>query len=298
MAAALAIAPALWAQQPAVALAANTAALTERTVPVTQSDLYCAGFLLPKPLPRHQFVAGGQDTPLEARYGVGDYLFLRGSGYAPGTRISLVRDIEDPNRNVPFPAARNLLGKAGHLYEDLGYAAVVELRGRNIAVARVEFACASIVPGDLVTAFTSKAPLSVRPRSVMDRFPPAASGAHGQIVAARDFDQYIATGKKIYVNVGGSSGVKAGDYLRIVRNYERRFIDPADAEALNQTSAEDTQKNPPTLRTTQLGDLPSRVIGEAIVLSAQPASSTAMITFSMEEAQLGDVVELEEAQTQ
>jgi hypothetical protein len=39
--------------------------------------------------------------------------------------------------------------------------------------------------------------------------------------------------------------------------------------------------------------LPKHVVGEAIVLSTQPRSATAMLTFSLEDVHVGDMVELE-----
>ena len=43
----------------------------------------------------------------------------------------------------------------------------------------------------------------------------------------------------------------------------------------------------------KLSELPRRVVGELIVLSTQPSSATAMITFSLEDIHVGDRVELE-----
>jgi hypothetical protein len=275
---------------------AFTANVVEQNEPVSHSDLYCAGFLSPVLLPRNHFVAGGLDTPIQSRYTTDEFIFLRGNGYQPGTRVSIVRALHNPDRFDPFPGEGRALKRAGHLYADLGYAVVVENRGTNTAVAKIEFACDSILPGDQVVAFEPKPPVSYRKSSAMDRFPEKTPSVNGKIVAARDFEQFPASGRKIYLNIGTNRGVKAGDYFRIVRGYSVEELDPSDAEILNATAAEDTQRNPRRLRKSELKELPRRVVGEALILSTQPQTATAMITFALADIQVGDRVELEEGQ--
>jgi hypothetical protein len=271
--------------------------ISERPLPVSSSDLYCAGFVSPQSLPRDHFVAAGIGTPIQSRYQGGDFIYLRGGGYTPGTRVALLRELQDPNHYTPFPIGKKLLEKAGQLYAELGYATVVENRGTGIAVARIEFSCESIVPGDLIVPFIPKPAVSFRTSSIMDRFPAAPGKVSARIMAARNFDQFPGSGAKVYINAGEGSGVKAGDYFRIVRNYENVSLDPTDMEAFQQPVGEDTQQKPPKMAHKQLRDLPSRVIGEILVLSTQPNTATGMVTFSLEEIQIGDTVELEEDQS-
>ena len=274
--------------------AASAAMVTEQNQPIAYSDLYCNGFLSPKPLPTGRFVAGGLDTPLQSRYSTGELIFLRGSDYEPGTRVSIVRHLQDPDHFDPFPGESKLRKSAGELYGDIGYAVVIENRGANIAVAKVEFACDNIVDGDQVMPFAVRQPVFYRKSSTMDRFPAEPPAPIGQIVASRDFDQYPGAGHKIFLNAGADRDLKPGDYLRIVRGYRKSEMDATDAAIFNSNTYEDTQKNPPRLAHSQLGDLPRRVVGEAIILSTQPGSATAMITFSLQEVQVGDRVEREQ----
>jgi hypothetical protein len=275
--------------QPAI----DNARISQFDMPVNQSDLYCAGFVSAKLLPRQSFVAGGLGTPIQSHFRERDLIYLRGGGYEPGERVSLVREMRDPNFFTPFPAARNLLMRTGQMYGELGYARVLEIRGRNIAVAQVEFACQSIVTGDLAVPFVPKPALTYRKRSSMNRFPGTPASVAGRIVAAREFDQYLSAGSKIYVNVGAQKGVKPGDYLRVVRDYQIQSNDSVDAAVFEEPFGEDTQKNPPKLPKKSLGELPKRVVGEAIVLGTTSGTATAMITFSLEEVHIGDVIELE-----
>jgi hypothetical protein len=281
--------PAQVGSQPVV----DGARINQHDIPVNHSDLYCAGFVSAKLLPRQHFVAGGLGTPIQSEFHDRDLIYLHGGGYEPGTRVSLVREMRDLNSYSPFPAARNLLLRTGQMYAELGYARVLEIRGHDIAVAQVEFACKNVATGDLAVPFVAKPALSYRKRSSMDQFPATPSKVAGRIVAAREFDQYLASGSKIYINVGIQNGVKVGDYFRVVRGYEVQSLDSVDAAVFEQSFGEDTQKNPPRLPKKSLGELPKHVVGEAIVLGTTPGSATAMITFAMEEIHVGDVIELE-----
>jgi hypothetical protein len=131
----------------------------------------------------------------------------------------------------------------------------------------------------------------------MDRFPDVAPKLSARIVASKGFDSYLGAGRKIYLNVGEKNGLKPGDYFRVVRDYHRKSMDEVDSEMFNQTFVEDTQKRAPRFPTKQEAEFPRRVLGEAIVLSTHPGTSTAMITFSLEDIHIGDVVELEEEQS-
>ena len=285
--------PTLAARGTGVQPVTDNTQINQSDVPVNQSDLYCAGFVSPKSLPRQSFVAGGVGTPIQTHFRERDLIYLHGSGYEPGMRVSLVREMRDLNAFSPFPETRNLLLRTGQMYSELGYARILEIRGHHVAVAQVEFACEGVVTGDLAVPFVPKAEVSYRKQSNMDRFPATRASVTGRIVAAREFDQYLSAGSKIYVNVGARNGVKAGDYFRVVRDYRIESNDAVDAAVYNEPFGEETQKNPPQLPIKSLGDLPKRVVGEAIVLGTTSGTATAMITFSLEDVHVGDVIELE-----
>ena len=275
----------------------DAAHVTEANIPLNPSDLYCAGFVSEHPLPRNRFVAGGVDSPVQFRFQDRQFVYLRGDGYTPGTRVSFVREMQDVNDYTPFPEIRKMGQRAGRAYGEIGYAAVVEIRGAGLAVAQVEFTCdGSVATGDLAIPFVAKGPLSYRKISTLDQFPEQHGKVSGRIIGTRDLDLYPRPGQKIYLNVGERNGVRAGDYFRIVRAYGRKVMDPVDAEMFNSTAGEDTQKDPPKMLPKNLVELPRHVLGEAIVISTQPGSATAMITFALSEIQLGDWAELEEVQ--
>jgi hypothetical protein len=273
----------------------TSTAVTQHNVSMTHSDLYCAGYL-GKPRPRGQrshYVAAGSETPHQARYSAGEYIYLRGTDYEPGTRVSIVRELHDVNRLSPFSGRDKLSKHAGQAYADVGYAVVQQAKGKDVTVAKVEFACESIVPGDQVVPFTARQILSYRKTSTLDRFPSEAPSLAGKIVGARNLEQFVGAGSAVYLNVGSDHGLKPGDYLRIVRGYDRKDFDLADAASYDQTIKEDSQKNPPQMPKKELKNLPRHVIGELMVLSTQDTTATAFVGSVLEEVHLGDTVELE-----
>ncbi|HYG99710.1 MAG TPA: hypothetical protein VD837_11310 [Terriglobales bacterium] len=275
---------------------AASANVTEQRVPVSKSDIYCAGYISKQTVNRENFVAGGLQSPHTTRFVDRDIVFLRGSGYQPGTLVSIVREWKNPDRFDLYKGASKLLKETGQPYQDIAYARVIELRGTDTAVAQMEFGCESVVPGDLVVPFVERSSVTVRQSTTLDRFPGEKPSVEGKIVLARDGDQLITTGRKVYLNVGLDKGVKVGDYLRVTRGYTPDETDEADAATLKSTVMDDTQKNAPKFPNNKLKELPRRVLGEVVVIGATPDSSTAMVTFMLEEMHVGDAVELEAPQ--
>jgi hypothetical protein len=283
-------------------VATNVNFPTERLEAPTYSDLYCAGFVNKNLLPNVNFVAGGLHTPDTTQYGGGELVFLTGKGYELGKRYSIVRELRDPNRYETYPGQAAMLKTMGQPYAELGTIRVVDTRSRT-AIAKIEFSCSPIVPGDLVTPFVERASVSYHRPMHFDRFVPASGKASGRIVLAKDFDTELGTGMKVYLNLGTNQGIKPGDYFRAVRTYEADLHDPVDSLSFKASTAEDTQAKPPSIEKNMftgtsgpnihVADLPRRAVGEIVVLSTTPTTSTGMIVFAMEDIHIGDVVELD-----
>jgi len=287
---------------PAGTVSTNLNFPVERVEGATNSDLYCAGFVSRNLLPNVNFVAGGLDTPNTTNYGDGELVYLNGNSYELGKRYSIVRELRDPNRYETYPGQFAMLKTMGQPYAELGFIRVVDTRHRN-AVAKVEFSCSPILPGDLVAPFVEPAKISAHPPMHFDRFAPPNGKATGRIVLAKDFDTELGTGTKVYLNLGTNQGIKPGDYFRAVRAYEADLHNPVDSLSFKATNTDDTQARPPAVEkgmfdtskgpTIHVADLPRRAVGEIVVLSATPTTSTGMIVFAMEDVHIGDVVELD-----
>ena len=308
----LLVATGAWAQDVGEIPTPDKTAYTTRGFPIeriqtpTQADLYCAGFISKQPLANVNFVAGGLDTPNTTKFVNGDLVYLAGSGYQTGQKYTIVRELQDPNRYELFAGQHALLRATGQPYSELARVRVVDTRSK-MAIAEVEFSCDGIVPGDIAMPFVEKQAIPFHPPLHFDRFLPATGKVQGRIVMAKDFDSELGTGMKVYLNVGSSQGIKVGDYFRAVRNYEHDLHDPVDSLSFQASATEDTQKHPATIEPTMLNsygkgpkvhvaDLPRRAVGEIVVLSATPTTSTGMIVYALEDVHVGDGVELDQQQ--
>jgi hypothetical protein len=274
----------------------------ERIISPTRSDLNCAGFVNPGLLPNANYVMGGLDTPNTTHYGDGEVIYLNGKGFEVGKRYAIVRELRDPNRYEMFPGQFAMIRAMGEPYADLGVMRVLDTRGQH-AIAQIEFSCSAIVPGDVVLPYVEKSRLPAHSPILFDRFAPRNGKTSGRIVLAKDFDTVLGTGNKVYLNFGANQGVKVGDYFRAVRSYEADLHDPVDSLSFKASVAEDSQAKPPVIEkgmfasgkgpTISVADFPRRAVGEVVILSTTPTTSTGMIVFALEDVHVGDGVELD-----
>ncbi len=279
--------------------------------PATYVDRYCSGFISKAPLARTTFISGSIYTPHTSKLGGGDVVYVTGPGLREGMQFQIVRELRDPNRSELFKGQHGLMRQAGQPYAELGRLRVVDTR-QKMAIAVIEFGCKAAVPGDILIPWVERPEIPVRGHVVVDRFAPANGKLTGRIVMAQDFDSVLGVGHKIYLTVGGTNRVKAGDIFRVYRSPDTELRD--EVEALSYKSAgmlEDSQKNPARIRTgglsldpeffdighgpkVQVKDLPRRIVGEIVVLNVTPTIATAMITVALEDIHLADGVEAED----
>ena len=275
----------------------------ERVQMPSYADVYCAGFVNKHVLPDANFVNGGLQTPETTKFVRGDIVYLQGRGYTAGAQYEIVRALRDINEYEIFPGQHRLLKSAGQPYAEIGIVRIVDTRSRS-AIARVEFSCDPINPGDTAIPFTQKDMVTFHPPVRFDRFLPPASKVSGRILMGKDFDAELGTGHKIYMNVGSNQGVKVGDYFRAVRSYTADLEDPVDSLSFKARLSEDTQLKQPSFDpglfekgngpVIHVRDLPRRAVGEIVVIGVTPTTATGMIVFALEDVHAGDGVELDE----
>jgi hypothetical protein len=275
----------------------------QRVVTPTYADIYCAGFINRQSLPDANYVAGGLETPTTTKFARGDVIYLRGAGYTAGAEYEVLRALRDINEYEMYPGQRKLLKATGHPYEEVGRVRIIDTRSKT-AIAEVEYSCDPINPGDTLVPFAEKALVPYHSAIHFDRFLPTASKVSGRIVMGKDFDSVLATGHKVYLNVGANQGVKVGDYFRAVRNYEADLNDPVDSLSFKAAISEDTQlKQPsfdPAMFTKGNGpvihvrDLPRRAVGEIVIIGTTPTTATGMVVFALGDVHAGDGVELDD----
>src|ERR1700678_1045435 len=261
----------------------------------TAADIYCAGFLTKERVPDANYVNGGLQTPFSTKFEIGELVYLAGSGYQSGQLYSVVRELRDVNEYEIYPGQRKILAAAGRPYGEIGRVRVVDTRSHS-AIAQVEFSCDPINPGDVVVPFVEKQPIAFHVPGHFDRFAPANGKLTGRVVLGKDFDGFLGTGMKLYMNMGSNQGVKIGDYFRVVRSYSATLHDPVDSLSFDVPTSEDTQVRPPTFEANRftrtkgpnihVADLPRRAVGEIVVL----------IVFALDDVHAGDTVELDDQQ--
>jgi hypothetical protein len=276
---------------------------TERVQTPTYADLYCAGFISKQILPDANYVAGGLETPSTTKFTRGDVVYLQGTGYSAGAEYEIVRALRDVNEYEMYPGQKKLLKETGQPYEEVGRIRIIDTRSR-IAIARIEYACDGVNPGDTAIPFAEKLTVAFHIPVKFDLFLPSSSKLSGRIVMGKDFDSQLGTGHKVYLNVGANQGVKVGDYFRAVRTYDADLNDPVDSLSFKAAIAEDTQKKTPSVDphmftkgngpVIHVRDLPRRSVGEIVIIGVTPTTATGMIVFSLEDVHAGDNVEVDQ----
>jgi len=94
--------------------------------------------------------------------------------------------------------------------------------------------------------------------------------------------------------VGTEQRVQPGDYFRVVRTYEKARQVEVDGISYHGTADVENGIDPGHVSSTHIGELPRISIGELVVLSVTKHTATAMITTSLQDIHLGDVIEIED----
>src|SRR5581483_3351023 len=277
-------------QQPAI----RRTNLTELFKGPTMSEVYCAGFISKEKLKPSGTMVAGNYSPDQAQYTENGYIFLTGNDLQEGKEYFLLRHAYDPNQYQSFPGQLGILKNLGELYQDLGRAKVLYIRNKT-AVAQIESSCSDARPGDIAVPFQER-PRPEFKQTTFERFAPPNGKTTGRIVMGRDLDTEFGSHRIVYLNVGESQGVKPGDYFRITCEYSAAVHNPAEALGFEAPAYDDTQKDPSKFNfRRQAGELPRRSVGELMVINAGTNSSTALTTYTPEDARVGDGVEMIEA---
>ncbi|MBV9086943.1 MAG: hypothetical protein JOY79_05625, partial [Acidobacteriaceae bacterium] len=268
-------------------------AVRSRPQTPTYSDVNCSGFLSEDPVAKQAEVIGSRETPQQTRFVSGNYVYLTGSNFKVGDAYSIVRQVHDPNRYEMFRGQHAMLNRTGKMYADIGRLRVVQVEGHT-AITEVEYSCDTALPGDTAIAYVERPMVQFRSASTFERFAPPNGKLTAKIVMAKDFDNQIAEGNKVYLNVGSQQGVKTGDYFRVVRTYEYARSIEVDGISYHGTADVENGIDPGHVASAHIKELPRISIGELVVLSVTKRTATAMITTSLQDIHLGDVIELED----
>jgi hypothetical protein len=219
----------------------------------TQTDLYCSGLITQDEKAPGMWIAG-RDTEREI-LGEGDVIFLN-QGANHGVRAGDSLAIRRWSGPVVHPGTGDVLGT---LVRRMGRARVL-LAHENTSTAVIEMSCEDILEGDELVPWEAIPMPMLSSLPPFDRLDPTASGGPvGRVVYARDNLSAVGQGNVIFTDLGQHTGVAPGDVLVLFR---------------------------------ERGEgLPRMMLGQAVVLTVEPETSTAKIVTSARESWIGDWVE-------
>ncbi|HEX8924311.1 MAG TPA: hypothetical protein VF786_00890, partial [Terriglobales bacterium] len=164
-------------------------------------EQYCAGFLSKQTFSRDKHVIGDSYSPYATRFQTGSTIYLAGKDFNVGDRYTILREIQDTNRQTTFPAERKLQASLGHLYQEMGTAVVKKITPKGV-VAEIEFACDTTVPGDFLVPFEQREPLTFRSGRKFVVYGVPRTKPSGVIVQGKEFDVELGKGNIAYINLG------------------------------------------------------------------------------------------------
>jgi hypothetical protein len=223
-------------------------------VPVADAmDVYCSGYIDPEHVYSELWVAGREQE--KEHLAQGDVIYLnqgRNQGIQAGDEFGIIR----PTHGVVHPTSGSALGT---FVRRLGRVRVM-ITQENTSTAVIASSCEDILQNDELVVW-EEIPIPMR-RSMppFERYDVTPSGGDtGHIVEVGDRLDYVAEGHIIYVDLGVASGINPGEVLTL---YEER------------------------------GELPRVNLGQAVVITVEPLTSTAKLTMTVKETEIGDRVEI------
>ena len=241
--------------------AASTGRSSETPTPATPAmiqladrhDLQCSGWVEEKREPSTLVIAGGEfEKSIQAG---GDIVYLnqgRSQGISAGAEYLVVR----PDHNVVHPATNE---KLGTFMQRMGHVRVLCTQ-EETSTALVLGTCEGIAPGDELLPWMELSGPTIERIPPVDRCMEPSGLAQGWIVdGGADQLGSVAGGNVVATDLGSEAGVHPGSLLTLFRDN---------------------------------GDLPRLVLGQAVVLTVDGATSMAKVLHSSREVRLGDRAEV------
>ncbi len=235
--------------------------------PPSYSQAYCSGFISESQPPAIGNVVGAEEGSKKNDLSDGDLVYL-GNGPVSSATVGAEYFVVRPLRK---------LKGIGTLFQDVGHVKVVDLHD-NVAVARIVFNCVEMNVGDWVVTSQARPMPMVPPPTVVDQLAHASGKAEGSIIASKRDVVQLGQGQIAYLDVGTNKGIEPGSVLRIFRLSYRGSINDYNRSQVKKYA--------------KTSNFPRQILGECVVLQAEPNTAVALITSSLEEINIGDRVEL------
>ncbi len=279
-----------WTQSPQSQTVASTQPMAATTTP-DYSAVYCSNFVTSALGGEDSRLISGEESDNRVVFTQGDNVYIS-KGSAQGVHVGDRYSVFRPERDVvdvPWFKWQTKLTKAmGVFYQDSGQVQVVNVQP-NVSIAQVTFTCNPLQRGDLVRPWQERPLPPYKPAEKFDRFAPVSGKSVGMLVFGKDFRQMYGKLQTVYVNLGTNQGVHVGDYMRVFRYHGGKSQTAPNFDD-NQYRMYGFGSTPTAY---QWNELPREILGEGIILSVSPNSSTLFITYSRIEMYAGDYAEIE-----
>ncbi len=281
-----------------LALAAAGAAAQKRGAGAPTSpnhaDMYCSGAVTNEAISNDTYIISGEESHQQITFSAHHELVYVNKGSSHGVKAGdeflVMRPIRDSMKYVWFAYQTNLRRAMGTQWTDAGRVRVVAVQP-EVSIAQVVFSCGPIFRGD-VALRASERPAPKFKETPFDEFAAVNGKPLAMLVASKNYESaLVGQNDVVYVNLGSSQGVKAGDYFRIFRYQGQRHEAAYQVRGHHRAMFGFGATPRGTIWTWD--NLPREILGEGIVLRVSENASTVMITFSKREMYLGDYVEVQ-----
>lgn len=223
----------------------------------TEDDVYCSGWIGETDEVFPGAIMSAEAVDSQRSFFFGDVVYLdigEAQGVAPGQEFWIVR----PGRLID--AAGSYKDTYGRLYWTPGRVRVICVQDRS-AIAEVTLSCSDVVVGDKLLPFEPIPIPLVRRTPPLNSCDPSSGKLLGHIIASRDDVTTIGNDTVVFIDLGDTNGLVAGDFLSV---YRTRF----DVTGLRT------------------------VVGELAILMTKNRSAVAKVVWMKDYMQVGDAVEL------
>ncbi len=205
-----------------------------------RSQADCTGFIASPSIPRDLFVVGGADDDFHSvvrQFVRGDSIYIsqhKDRDFAVGAEYSVVRPASELFLTMRYQGERWDVHRLGKPYEDVAQVTVTHVNQQG-AVARVNFSCGSIVPGDILVPFQPRAIPEYTVSKPLDHFTPLDKDKqHGRITASHNNFGYLGDETVVYLNLGEKEGAKPGQRFRIYKVLPRTRVPRTPPETVGE----------------------------------------------------------------
>ena len=252
-------------------------------------EMACTGSVVDFTMPADLYIAAVEEEGTGILATTGQLVYLNG----PRTGLLKVGEINyvvRPEGMVQDPSTGTNLGQ---YYRDMGAVRIEQVQD-GVATARIIRSCCEIIKGDLVVSRKARPAVESQGELSNDLTLVPSDGIIGSILLGKNNLQALSAGQICFINLGSRDGIKTGDRFTVFRAYpsfdkkEEGVADVLNTGRSYLDTSQTDRKNIDSMLSKR--KLPSKILGDVVVVDAGESISTAKIINSLSEILPGDSV--------